>query len=57
VNTVKVTTDPTASDAAELLATIRFANELAREEELERLKRELQELREQFVTMAARRRR
>jgi hypothetical protein len=57
MNAAKVTTDPVSSDAAEMLATIRTANELAREEELERLKQELQELREQFVVMAARRRR
>lgn len=57
MDAAKVTSDVTSSDAAEMLATIRVANELAREEELQRLKRELQELREQLTVMAARRRR
>jgi hypothetical protein len=56
MNTATVTIDGSFSDAAATLATIRVAHELAREEELERLRQELQELREQFVAMAARQR-
>jgi hypothetical protein len=56
MHAAKVALDGASSDA-DLLATIRVANELAREEEIERLRQELQELREQFVVMATRRRR
>jgi hypothetical protein len=53
----KILTDSESTDPAETLASIRTAHELAREEELDRLKQELEELRAQFLVMAARRRR